>query len=289
MIRRRAQSGQRRGATAVVMVVVMLLVTIIVLGAALSGGRDQDLSVRRIETIQSMYAAEAGMNMAIRELVNDTDEDGDGGVGTISDDDDAETGPSVGFARVSVTTTASGDDTIAVSMGTWGAAQRRIKATLTGQAASGPGLRASYFDEPGALAQLADVNWNASPDATGTVLQLNTPDQNDSGNPFWVGGPDTTYGAQFTGTITVPSTGTWTFYTDSDDGSKLWIDGTLVVDNDGLHSMREISGTIALSAGDHDFKLQFFENQGRHGLIVRWQGPGGSPAKQVIPGSAFSH
>ena len=45
----------------------------------------------------------------------------------------------------------------------------------------------------------------------------------------------TTFAFNFTGFINVPSDGQYTFYTTSDDGSNLYIDNVLVVDNDGLH------------------------------------------------------
>ena len=41
----------------------------------------------------------------------------------------------------------------------------------------------------------------------------------------------------FTGWLEVPSAAVWTLHTDSDDGSRLWIGDSLVVDNDGLHGM----------------------------------------------------
>ncbi len=50
--------------------------------------RTRSAEIKCVETTQGFYAAEAGMNMAInsREMMNNTDEDGDGAIGTISDD-----------------------------------------------------------------------------------------------------------------------------------------------------------------------------------------------------------
>lgn len=80
------RGGRRRAAAAVVMVVILILVDLIVVGLVLSGSRDHDVTVRHMETIESFYAAEAGMNMAIRELMEDIDEDLDGTKGSISND-----------------------------------------------------------------------------------------------------------------------------------------------------------------------------------------------------------
>ena len=60
--------------------------------------------------------------------------------------------------------------------------------------------------------------------------------------------------------IRIPETGMYNFYTFSDDGSKLFIDGQVVVDNDGSHSARRADGKIALEEGFHELKLLYLEN-----------------------------
>jgi hypothetical protein len=60
--------------------------------------------------------------------------------------------------------------------------------------------------------------------------------------------------------INIPERGVYRFYTYSDDGSKLFIDGKVVVDNDGSHSLRRADGKIALEAGYHELKFLYFEN-----------------------------
>jgi len=67
------------------------------------------------------------------------------------------------------------------------------------------------------------------------------------------------FGADIFGALSVPVAGTYTFTLDSDDGSLLFIDGVLVVDNGNGHSPTTISGTATLSAGTHPFEIQFFE------------------------------
>ncbi|MDJ0919379.1 MAG: DUF1929 domain-containing protein [Woeseiaceae bacterium] len=81
---------------------------------------------------------------------------------------------------------------------------------------------------------------------------------------------DSQYGFRFTGTITVETSDTYTFYTNSDDGSQLFIDGALVVDNDGLHGPRDASGNIVLSAGSYSITVTFFEQGGGEVLAVSW-------------------
>jgi alpha-L-fucosidase len=81
------------------------------------------------------------------------------------------------------------------------------------------------------------------------------------------------YGLRFEGYIEVPTTGVFTFFTTSDDGSCLWIDGEKVVDNDGAHNSETRSGVIALEKGLHAIRVDYFQATGGFELKVHWQGP----------------
>ncbi|EMR01427.1 fibronectin type III domain-containing protein [Cesiribacter andamanensis] len=95
------------------------------------------------------------------------------------------------------------------------------------------------------------------------------------------------YAYSFEGYLNIPSSGSYTFYTTSDDGSTLTINGVEVVNNNGRHSRQEKSGSISLAAGWHEIKVLYFEYTGSDEVLeVRWQGPGIS--KQQIPASAFA-
>ncbi|MGB1897867.1 MAG: TIGR03790 family protein, partial [Candidatus Poseidoniaceae archaeon] len=93
------------------------------------------------------------------------------------------------------------------------------------------------------------------------------------------------WGARFSGLIDIPDAGNWTFYLTSDDGSEMWLDGTSIVTNYGSHGMREMSGYRNLTAGLHDFKIEFFQGGGPHGLHLKWEGP--NQSKAMVPASAF--
>ncbi len=93
-------SRTRRGTVAVAVLLVLLLTSLFIIGIVSGASRDQDLSGRRMETVRAFYAAEAGTNMALREIELGVDEDGDGGVGTISDDANDANDPALGDARV---------------------------------------------------------------------------------------------------------------------------------------------------------------------------------------------
>ncbi|MDH4016915.1 MAG: PA14 domain-containing protein, partial [Actinomycetota bacterium] len=70
------------------------------------------------------------------------------------------------------------------------------------------------------------------------------------------------FGLVFTNQINVPTSGDYEFYTNSDDGSILYIDGQVVVDNDGLHGPRTVANSVTLTAGLHDLRVEFFEKGG---------------------------
>jgi len=95
------------------------------------------------------------------------------------------------------------------------------------------------------------------------------------------------FAAVWTGSLRAPKTGKYTFYLKSDDGSKLFLDGKLVVDNDGKHRLDEDSKSLDLTAGDHDFKVEYFQNKDKAGCVLSWKYEGTD--KQVVPASAFWH
>ena len=92
---------------------------------------------------------------------------------------------------------------------------------------------------------------------------------------------------RFRGFLEVPTTGWYTFATVSDDGSWLWIDGELVVDNGGLHAPATVSERVRLDAGQHAIEIGFFEHTGGEELAVTWEGPGFE--RGPLPAGALSH
>ena len=95
------------------------------------------------------------------------------------------------------------------------------------------------------------------------------------------------FGFRYRGFIKIPVTGVYKFYTDSDDGSRLFIGDKIVVDNDGLHGSFEKMGVIPLEAGYHSITVTFFEKSGGDKLDVFWSGP--SISKALIPNEVLFH
>ena len=76
--------------------------------------------------------------------------------------------------------------------------------------------------------------------------------------------PDDDYAALvFEGYVAIPETGVWTLLIGSDDGSRLYLHGDLLVDNDGPHPMQWSSGRLRLGKGLHAIRIEFFESHRR--------------------------
>ena len=91
------------------------------------------------------------------------------------------------------------------------------------------------------------------------------------------------FGLRYSGVITVPESGIYTFYLTADDGAVLSIDQKTVVDNDGLHSAVEKNGQIALEKGHHFFTLDFIEGGGGYKLQLDYSSPDSFTRHPVTP------
>ena len=134
------------------------------------------------------------------------------------------------------------------------------------------GLSVSYFRPAPRNARMATFA-KRQPTKTLTLrnfdLEFSTADRSDS------------FGVVYRGTLRVARAGRYTFFTTSDDGSRLFIGTRCVVNNDGAHGMRESRGRIRLETGDHPITVTYYDQGGGDGLRVAWRGPGID--KQRIP------
>ncbi|ADB16019.1 autotransporter-associated beta strand repeat protein [Pirellula staleyi DSM 6068] len=97
-------------------------------------------------------------------------------------------------------------------------------------------------------------------------------------------------GGRWVGKITVPENATYRFGTRSDDGSKLFINGTQVVDNNFSQGMTTRTGDIVLTAGVHDIEITYYEGNGGSGVQAFWQQLDGTNpfGRRVIDPAALS-
>jgi hypothetical protein len=72
----------------------------------------------------------------------------------------------------------------------------------------------------------------------------------------------------FEGFVNIPYSGLHTFYLNSDDGSKLYLNGALLINHDGDHSSMDKKGEALLQAGKHRIRIEYFEKSGSQDLEV---------------------
>lgn len=149
--------------------------------------------------------------------------------------------------------------------------------TLTTSASSstslggGTGLRGEYY---------AGRNFN-------TLKQSRT---DASVNFNWGAGAPTSaiaadnFSVRWTGQIQPKFSETYTFYTNSDDGVRLWVNGKALINDWTTYAVKENKGSINLTAGQkYDIKLEYFEAGANAVSSLKWSSK--SQAKEVIPKS----
>ncbi|NOT91239.1 alpha-L-fucosidase [Ferruginibacter sp.] len=95
------------------------------------------------------------------------------------------------------------------------------------------------------------------------------------------------FGFVFSGYISIAKTDLYDFYTESDDGSLLYIDDKLIVDNNGNHGIEEKTEKVMLAKGLHKIKLIYFDSAGDNGLKVSFNLSG--QTKMEIPAAVLFH
>ncbi|HZG25376.1 MAG TPA: PA14 domain-containing protein [Chitinophagaceae bacterium] len=143
-------------------------------------------------------------------------------------------------------------------------------------APSGNGLTYKYYE--GNFNLLPDFN-NLPVVKTGTTNNVNLSIINRTTN----------YAIVWNGKITVPANGTYTFETFSDDGSKIYFNGSTspLVNNDGLHPAQSRTGSIYITAGTYPIAFTYFQGSGDGIMDVYWSSNAGL-SRQRIPDNAFT-
>jgi murein DD-endopeptidase MepM/ murein hydrolase activator NlpD/lipopolysaccharide export system protein LptA len=134
---------------------------------------------------------------------------------------------------------------------------------------SGSGLTGEYFDNQNL------TNWMFS------RIDPNVNFDWGNGSPDGSIGADT-FSVRWRGKVLPQYSETYTFYTVSDDGVRLWVNGQLLIDNWTDHGTTENSGTINLTAGSlYDIQMEFYENGGGAIAKLLWASP--SQGKETVP------
>lgn len=139
---------------------------------------------------------------------------------------------------------------------------------------TGIGLYGEYFDNQD-LTNLVGTRLDATIDFPWTTGQKPIPGV----------GPEN-FSVRWTGQVQPKYTQTYTFYTQSDDGVRLWVDGKLIINNWADHASKEDSGTIALQAGKkYDLKLEYYQHKGGELIQLKWFSS--NQSKEIIPQSCL--
>lgn len=98
------------------------------------------------------------------------------------------------------------------------------------------------------------------------------------GDAIW---PDT-FSVRWTGFVTAPVSGTYTFRTQSDDGVRLWVANQLLIDRWNDHGATWDAGKVVLTAGQrYPVEMQFYENAG--GAVARLEWSAAGLGRSIVP------
>ena len=153
-----------------------------------------------------------------------------------------------------------------------------LSSNYTGVVTSFSGLNYSYVE--GAYNKLPDF-YTQTKIKTGNASNINLNLRN----------RDDQFALLWEGFINIPADGTYTFETNSDDGSKVYIGPynngiSPLINNDGDHAPQIRKGTMYMSAGVYPITVSFYENAGGQTMELYWSSNTGI-ARQLVPDNAF--
>ncbi|REF99847.1 glucose/arabinose dehydrogenase [Asanoa ferruginea] len=144
-----------------------------------------------------------------------------------------------------------------------------------------PGVTLRVFDVQVPLSEICDLKPSQTPNVDKLMPTINWTSTTDFGF-------SDNFVSQVIGNINIATAGSYTFRLSSDDGSRLTIDSTVVVDHDGLHGASPPKeGTITLTTGYHALRIDHFERAGDQQITLDWRTPGSSTFV-LVPNSVLS-
>lgn len=141
----------------------------------------------------------------------------------------------------------------------------------------GTGLAGSYFN-------------NITLSGTAVLTRTEAIDFSWSGSP---GGsvPSNNFSARWTGTVLAPSSGSYQFQTVSDDGVRVWVNGTQLINNWSDHSSTtNTSANVTLTAGQrYTVRVEYYEKTGSAVMRLRWRLPGTTSYVAIPAASLYTN
>lgn len=148
-------------------------------------------------------------------------------------------------------------------------ASSTLTSATTGISASGTGLLAEYYEGLD-LVNLRQtqidptINFNWWQNAPMSSL------------------PSDYFSVRWSGEIQPQYSETYTFYTHTDDGVRLWVNDQLLIDQWVNQAPTELAGTINLMGGQrYDIRLEYYDNGGGALAQLLWSSP--SQVKEIVP------
>lgn len=146
-----------------------------------------------------------------------------------------------------------------------------------------PGAAVKVYTYTRALRKVADLAPYPKPVFEGIVPQLHATKDD-------FGELTDNFGLVAEGFLNIPKDNNYVFRLVSDDGSTLHIDGKLVIDHDGLHGDEAKDGEVALKAGIHPFRLDYFEAGGGNMISFLWKSFDDKNGNfEIVPASLLMH
>ncbi|WP_217183086.1 PA14 domain-containing protein [Streptomyces sp. AC495_CC817] len=143
------------------------------------------------------------------------------------------------------------------------------------------GLQATYYP---------NVSLSGKP----TLIDLGVGGSNGAVDRNWAaaspgaGVPVDKWSLRLTGLVTFPQGGQYTFVSNSDDGARVWVGDTLVVDKWETGAAERIGSPITVSVGETRRIRVEYRDDGANALLqLKWRTPSSGTTASIVPGSAL--
>ncbi len=127
-----------------------------------------------------------------------------------------------------------------------------------------PGVLAQVFQYNKSLQQLSDINFQGTPEYEGIMPNIYI-------GPSEFQSLSDNFAISFQGYLAVPKDNNYVFRLRSDDGSRLILGGKEIIDHDGWHGPSPKDGEVALRAGLHPIRIEFFQGGGGKFVSLEWK------------------
>jgi len=148
------------------------------------------------------------------------------------------------------------------------------------------GLVGEVFLLPDTTTMLPDFDTMKAQNTKIYAQEINVPEQSWSQGFPGLRNRFEWFGIEYNCNFTTKKPGDYVFRLLSDDGSKLFIDDTLLINDDGQHAAKSISGNVYLNSAVHSAKIQYFQGP-RFKLALQLFWNMKDSAEQIFPGKNF--